>query len=312
MSSSAERRTSDRIRVPADVERPDRILAGLTARQLAILAVAAVALWGGYVATRRLVPVGAFAAVALPVAAVAALLALGRLEGVSADRFVLAAWRHLHTSRRFVPAPDGVPAPPEVLAPLAGAPPAPLRLGFIDVAGDGTIDLGADGYALVCRASPVTFSLRTPAEQEALVAAFGRFWNSLAEPVEIVVRAEPVKLQALVDELVAAAPGLPHPALEAAAREHAQFLAELEATRTLLRREVLVVLRQPVRTGDAERLGRRAHEAAAALGAAGVALSVLDRPAAVDLLSRAMGLATTAGGHAMNDGPVALAVGAAT
>ena len=35
-----------RVRIPADVERPDKLLAGLTARQLAILGVAAVALVG--------------------------------------------------------------------------------------------------------------------------------------------------------------------------------------------------------------------------------------------------------------------------
>jgi len=34
-----------RVRIPADVDRPDKLLAGLTARQLAILAVAAVVLW---------------------------------------------------------------------------------------------------------------------------------------------------------------------------------------------------------------------------------------------------------------------------
>ena len=51
-----------RVRVPADVERPDRILAGLTARQLAILATSGVALWAAYLATRHVVPVAAFAA----------------------------------------------------------------------------------------------------------------------------------------------------------------------------------------------------------------------------------------------------------
>ena len=41
---------------------PDKLLAGLTARQLAILAVAAVALWAGYAATRHLVPPAAYGA----------------------------------------------------------------------------------------------------------------------------------------------------------------------------------------------------------------------------------------------------------
>ena len=78
MSPAAGRRqpTEDtgRVRIPADVDRPDKLLAGLTARQLAILAAAAVALWAGYAAARHVVPPAAYGAVAVPVAAVAALL----------------------------------------------------------------------------------------------------------------------------------------------------------------------------------------------------------------------------------------------
>jgi hypothetical protein len=283
-----ERPDSGRVRVPADVERPDRILGGLTARQLAIVAVAAVALWGGYVATRRVVPAAAFGALAVPIAALATLLALGKVEGVSADRFLLSAWRQHRSPRRLVLAPDGVAPPPAGLAAAAGPLPAPLRLGFVGIGADGTLDLGAEGRARLTQASPVTFSLRTPVEQEALVAAFARYLNSLSEPVEIVLRAEPVDLGPVVDELLDAAPGLAHPALEVAAREHAAFLAELARTHTLLRREVLLVLRETGRTADAQHLRRRANEATAALAAAGIALRVLDQPAAAAVVARAM------------------------
>ena len=243
---------SQRVRIPADVERPDKLLAGLTARQLAILAVTAVALWAGYAATRHLVPPVVFGVVAVPVGAVAAMLALGRFEGIAADRWVVSAWRHHRSPRRLVPAPDGITPTPAFLnqaAPGGVAPvPAPLRLPVTDVRADGIVDLGVDGLAVICRASAVTFSLRTPAEQEALVAGFARFLNSLGEPVEIVVRAEPVDLTAAIDALLDAAPGLPHPALEAAARRHARFLADLADRRDLLRREVLVVLRQALQS----------------------------------------------------------------
>ena len=285
-------RDRDRVRIPADVERPDKLLAGLTARQLAILGVAAVILWAGYAATRHLVPVAAYGAVAVPIGAVAVTLALGKMEGTAADRWVIAAWRHHRSPRRLVPAPEGVQPPPAFLGIPAGPLPAPLRLPLGEVAADGTVDLAGDGLALLCRASAVTFSLRTPVEQEALVAGFARFLNSLAEPVQILVRAEPVDLTPTVDALLDAAPGLPHPALEAAARGHAQFLADLAARRDLLRREVLVVLRQPAGGDDAGRLHRRAAEATAALGAAGVALTVLDGPAAAACLTRALDPAT--------------------
>jgi len=112
MSPAERTRDRTRVRIPADVERPDKLLAGLTARQLAILSITAVALWAAFTATRHVVPVPAFGAAAVPVAAVAAMVALGRFEGVAADRWVTAAWRHHRSPHRLVPAPDGIaPAP---------------------------------------------------------------------------------------------------------------------------------------------------------------------------------------------------------
>lgn len=281
-------RDRTRVRIPADVDRPDKLLAGLTARQLAILAVAAVILWGGYDGTRHVLPIAAFGAIAVPIGALAVTLALGRVEGVAADRWVLGAWRHRRAPHRLVPAPEGVAPAPGFLGVASGSLPAPLHLPFGGVSADGIVDLGGDGLVLICRASAVTFSLRTPVEQEALVAGFARLLNSLGEPIEIVVRAEPIDLTPAITTLNEAAPGLPHPALEAAARAHASFLAELAERRDLLRREVLVALRQPGGTDAAGRLHRRAAEATATLGGAGVTLSVLDGRAAAACLTRAL------------------------
>ncbi|MGH8995977.1 MAG: PrgI family protein [Acidimicrobiales bacterium] len=298
-----------RVRIPADVERPDKLLAGLTARQLAILGVAAVILWAGYAATRHLVPAALYGAFAIPVGAVAAVLALGRVEGIAADRWVSFAWRHHRSPRRLVPAPEGIPAPPAFAGVSPGPQPAPLRLPVAGVAGDGLVDLGANGLAVICRASAVTFSLRTPAEQEGLVAGFARWLNSLDQPAQVLVRAEPVDLSASIDALLEAAPGLAHPGLEAAARDHAGFLSELATRRDLLHREVLVVLRQAPGTDAAARLQRRAAEAATALGGAGVTLTVLDGPPAATCLAAALDPANPArpGGLAGTDTPVTLA-----
>ena len=308
MSPAAATGSQDRgqVRIPADVERPDKLLAGLTARQLAILAVAALVLWAGYTATRHLVAPAVYGVAAIPVAAAACLLALGRVEGVPADRWVTSAWRHQRGPRRLVPAPDGVQPVPACLAALGArgarsGPPSPLRLPLASVDPDGVLDLGREGLAVICRASAVTFSLRTPEEQEALVAGFARYLSSLAEPVQVLVRAEPLDVTPAVERLVQAATGLPHVALERACRDHAAFLADLAATGTLLRREVLVVLRQPkgqgadprtageasgdaAGSGGAARLVRRANEAVSALAGAGVSLSVLDGAAAAAVL----------------------------
>lgn len=273
-----------RVRVPADVERPDRILAGLTARQLAILASAAVAVWAGYAATRNLIPPAVYAVFAIPVAAVAVVIAVGRIDGVPADRFLTAAIGHRRRPRRLVPTSGPLPAPPAMIARAAGPLPASLRLPLVAVEQDGTVDLGVDGHALILRAAAAAFSLRSAAEQEAMVASFSRWLNSLSEAVQILIHTQPQDLGPAINALEDAAPALPHPELERAAKDHARFLAGL-AGQGLLTRQVLVVLRQADDGPDAGRLARRASEAQAALAAAGVELAILDRPAVNRLLA---------------------------
>jgi hypothetical protein len=276
-----------RFRIPADVDREDRLLAGLTARQLAILGMAAVALWFVYATVGRFVPPPVFAGLAAPVALAAAALALGRRDGLGADRLALAALRLARSPRRLVPDGEGADAPAWVAA-RTGSPPAPLRLPARDIDEGGMLDLGSDGAALVCAASSLNFGLRTEAEQLALVGAFGRFLNSQRDPLQVLVRAERVDLRAAVADLAERAGALPHPALEGCAREHAGFLADLSARRDVLRRQVLVVFREP-RAGEAAASGlaRRAEEARASLAAAGVTLRTLEGDEARAALARA-------------------------
>lgn len=278
-----------RVRIPADVDRPDRILAGLTARQLGLLAVPAVVLWAGYAATRRLVPLAVFAALAAPVVVAALVVAFGRRDGLGLDRLLAAALRHVGEPHRLVPAPEGVAPAPAWAGHDPTQPPAPLELPASGVTDAGVIDLGAQGSALICRASAVSFALRTPGEQHAITQVFARYLNSLAAPVQVVARSQPVDLTDAVAELRHAAGGLPHPALERAALSHADFLTQLVETRDLLARQVLVVLRDPVGGDDAAgRLRRRAEDASTALAAAGVTVTVLDAPTAQDCLRGAI------------------------
>src|SRR5690606_12975512 len=126
-------------------------------------------------------------------------------------------------------------------------------------------------------------------EQAALVSGFGAFLNSLNAPVQVVVRAEAVRLDPLVAALDRAAPALPHPALARAAQDHADFLASLAERRDLLYRQVLLVLREPSGNGrhGAATLRRRAEDAARALASAGSAAVVLDGPRAAAVLASA-------------------------
>lgn len=247
------------VRIPADVDRPDQVLGSLTARQVAILAVTGIVLYAAWTATRTVVPLPVFLSLAIPLGASAAIVAVGQRDGIPLDRLLLAAIRQRLSPRHQVAAPEGVRPAPEwltmratttagdALAAAGESAPGVLRLPAKGVTEAGIVDLGAEGLAVVAVASPVNFALRTPEEQDSVVASFGRYLHSLTAPIQILIRTERLDLSGQIAELREAAGGLPHPALEQAAREHAEYLTHLGSTRDLLRRQVLLVLREPER-----------------------------------------------------------------
>ena len=282
---------SDPVPIPADIDLPDKIVAGLTARQAAIASVATLIIWAGYEATRRVLPIGVFAAFAAPVALAATALVIGHRDGLPLDRLLLAAWRQARSPRRLAPAPEGtIPPPPGWAAATATpdspapAPPAPLIPLWQQITPDGLIGLGSDGAAAVTAVSTVNFALRSPAEQDGLTTAYGRWLNSLTGPTQILIRAGRADLTGAITALRDGAPALPHPALETAALAHADFLADLAAQEhEVLTRQVLLVIREPAHgtgragsTTAAARAAQRAAEAARLLAGADLQVSVLD------------------------------------
>lgn len=274
-------------RVPADVEKPDKIVFGLTARQAAILGVTGLLLWGLYQSTHTVVSPMVFAAVAIPVAGLAFAVVTVRRDGLTLDAWLLAALKQRRSPKRLVPADsmhgDTVPDAPPWVAAKAGPLPAPLRLPAEAISAEGAIDLGPQhGIAHAAACSTVNFGLRTAGEQNSLIGGFSRWLHSLSGPVQIVVRAQRLDLDPYLDALADEAGGLPHPALEQACLGHVEFLRELSASRDLLRRHVTVVLRQPATgrhgrdTSAAQTVARRAQEAARALRGCEVVVAPLD------------------------------------
>ena len=286
-----------RVPVPADIELPDKLVAGLTARQTLITAVAVLVIWAGFEATRTLMPLPAFAALAAPVAVAAAALALGQRDGLTLDRLLAAAWRQARSPRRMVTAPEGVPPVPGWVAPAlarqAGPAPAAVSTPWQQVAPDGVIGLGGDGAAAVCAVSTINFALRSPAEQQALTAAYGRWLHSLTGPAQILIRTGRADLARAITRLREDAPALPHPALERAALGHAGFLAGLSASRQVLTRQVLLVTREPGRAtpgrpgNAAGRAAQRTAEAARLLASADLHARPLDGAQVTALLAAA-------------------------
>jgi hypothetical protein len=278
-----------RTAMPADVDAPDRIAWGLTARQLAILAVAGTAGYGLHQALSPLVPPLVLAAVGLPVAGLVIAVVLGRRDGLGLDAWLLAAARFRRTPRRQVPTP---PAGSDTgdLVNLAGTPPqapSPLRLPAEAITPEGALLLPGRRQAAVVAAGTVNLGLRTSAEQAALIAGFGRWLNSLSAPAQIVVSTQPVDLHAYANSVAQQAQLLPNPALAAAATDHARYLAELADSRDPLRRQVLIVTHtEPGRPAAAA--ARRGGDTARALTGLGVQARQLDGPAVVAALAAAV------------------------
>lgn len=251
------------VRIPADVDRDDQILPPFTARQVSIMAVTALVLYGGWQATSAVIPVLAYVLVAVPIGVAVTALVVLRRDGLTLDRLLLAAVRQrLHPRRRVATGTVDAKMPEWLSAAAHGEhdePVGALDLPAREVDGAGVVDLGPDGLALIGACSTVNFALRTPAEQDALTQAFGRYLHSLSNGVQVLVRAQRLDLSGEISELRDRAAGLPHPALAAAARDHADYLAHLGAQADLLRRQILLVLREPVRGPDSVRAGLFGH-----------------------------------------------------
>jgi hypothetical protein len=276
-----------RARIPADVDRPDSIAFGMTARQLAILAAAGLVLYAGW-QTLPLVDPLILLVVTIPLAAGAFAVAVGRREGTSLDRWLLAALRHRRSPHRLVPADhDQLIKAPEWVATTAGPGdplmlPAPLQLPAKGIAPDGTVDLGPDGHTALVDCSTVNFTLRSPAEQNGLAAGFGRWLNSLDSPAQILITAQRVDLTSFATRLHEQAAWLPDAALEDAAHDHAEFLTELASHRELLHRRVTLAVRDRRSPTHAR---HRADEAAQALSGCEVTARVLDAAETVTTLA---------------------------
>jgi hypothetical protein len=281
--------TTPRARIPADVDTPDKIVYGLTARQLAILAVAGVIGYGVFKAVGHLLPAPVLIAVLTPLAGAAIVLALGRRDGLSMDAWLLAAIRHTRHPRNLAPAPAGktIPAPGWAPAVPAATPLAVLRLPAKAIAESGTIDAGSHAVALVACAT-VNIGLRTGDEQAALLGAYGRWLNSLNGPVQVVISAQRVDLSSHAQRIADGAESIANPALAEAARDYADFLDDLAARRDPLWRTVTIAVTAAGDKGRDTEVSRRAEHAASALSSLGIQTAVVDGGGVTSVLTTAV------------------------
>lgn len=278
------------VRIPGNIEKEDQIIGSLTLRQAAAIGGTGAVLWCLWMAVRNWVPALLFLAPALLVLFAVALSVSVNRDGASVDRLLLAALKQAVSPRRQVPAPEGVrKLPAFITAAMHGGtkPPAPLNLPIRTVTESGIIRLGPDGVSSLAESSTVNFALRTHAEQEVLIGGFARWLNTLTGPVQILSRTTSADLGNQVALLRERAGGLPHPLLEQAALDHADFLDDLASRRTLMDRKVLIATRETDPKAE-QRLLRRTHDTAAVLAGCELNVTVLDSVVATDVLGAAL------------------------
>jgi hypothetical protein len=275
-----------RVPVSADIDQPDRILYGLTARQVAILASVGAALWLAYqVLTPAVSPLVVLVG-SLPMVAVAAVVAVGRRDGIGLDRWVLAAGRTVLNARALVAVGADMPDAP-VWAPRlrasSGLRIGPLALLADRIGPDGVVDLRGGGRVALTACSTVMYGLRSAGDRAAVLDGYARWLHGLSTPVQIVVSSRAANVDAYACEVERRLDRLPQPALARAASGYAQFLRWLAVERDPVVRRVTVAHRQ-VGHADGQAVLRQAAQTARGLAAVGAATRVLDGDLATGVL----------------------------
>jgi hypothetical protein len=283
-------------RIPGDLDRPDQFLFGLSARQLALLApafvVLAVVAWLG-AGRVPLAALLAFEAIGIGVAISATLV---RQDGMTPEALGRALVGYLRRPRRLVWSQGEVEAPPKRLRLRrvarrqrvggSGTAKAVGKVGrFVEpwrgFAGR-DVDLGESGRVRVLAVASLDLQLRSTRETAALTGGYGRLLNGLDESLCVLVRAEPIDLEAraaLVEQAGGTSDSI---SLGVYAADHAQFLRSMSGG---LRRQVYLV----VKGRDAHALDARCEEILTLLLPMGLAARELDGAELVGLLARATG-----------------------
>ena len=135
----------------------------------------------------------------------------------------------------------------------------------LEALADNIVCLTGGHYRAVLEVGSVNFGLLGEVEQEATVASFAAFLNSLPGPVQVLVRALPIDVDGYLEDLERRALHLPE-ALADLARDHVAYLRRLARSRTLLQRQFYLVVpgsEETVRS-SAWPFGRKAPRSAGA------------------------------------------------
>ena len=272
-------------RIPGDLDRPDRFLLGLTARQLLLVAPAFTVITILAWVLTPVVPIWTLMPILAVLAGGAIAMTMIKQDGMSPDQVAGHVVRYLRSPRRLVSAPEGTPPVPRRLRGLRPR----MRLGHFKEPWrgfrGGDIDVG-DACVRLLAVSSLDLQLRSEKETRVLTEGFGRLLNALDDSLCVIVRGEPIDLEeaALAAERVGEGGdgGVDNPSVRAYGADHAAFLRSMTGG---LRRQVYIV----VRGADGPQLDARCEEILTLLVPFGIRATRLDGPASIRLLARSTG-----------------------
>ena len=123
---------------------------------------------------------------------------------------------------------------------------------------EGVVRLAGGHYRAVLEVGGLNFGLQGEAEQEAVVAGYAAFLNSLSFPVQVLVRVQPIDIDGYIGELERRARHELPDDLAELARDHVAFVRRLARSRTLLERRFFLVVPAETGTRRGWPFGRRA------------------------------------------------------
>jgi hypothetical protein len=114
----------------------------------------------------------------------------------------------------------------------------------IDIKGvkDGILMLPGNKYRVVLQASSINFELKSEAEQDALIDTYQSFLNSLACPLQIVVRVREIDMDKYLGDPQERLAGEAKPVYRAQIQNYTEFVQSLIATNKILARHFYVVI----------------------------------------------------------------------
>jgi hypothetical protein len=112
---------------------------------------------------------------------------------------------------------------------------------------DGVIILKSGGYRTVLMVNAINFNLKSRDEQEALMANYQSFLNSLAFPIQIVVQSRTIDLDTYIKSLESQADKQSNSLLKTQTTEYVGFIRELIGVANIMSKTFYVVI--PFETG---------------------------------------------------------------